>query len=70
MRMIDSKRELSMSEIKVYAKSIISLAEEYESVFGSESMQPQKKMDKLDAIWRIITNYQTRLTEVLRENGL
>jgi hypothetical protein len=69
MRMIDKNRLVAMNEIKVRGKSVALLGEEYERVYKDNSYSNQDKMDILDDLWKLITEHNIRLTEILRENG-
>lgn len=70
MRMIDEKRRIAMVEIKSCAESIVTLSNVYARAYKDEIYSPKERMDFLDEVWRLITDNQIRLTEVLRENGL
>jgi hypothetical protein len=69
MRMLDRNRKLAMNDIKVRARAILIMVDEYEDVYKSKTYSAQEAMDNLDEIWRIITQNQIALTEILRENG-
>ena len=70
MRAIDSKRKIAMNDIKVRARAILIMVDEFEIIYKSNSYSNDEKMNNLDEIWRIITVNQIALTEILRENGL
>jgi hypothetical protein len=70
MRAIDSKRKIAMNDIKVRARAILIMVDEFESTYKANSYSNEEKMNNLDEIWRIITQNQIALTEILRENGL
>lgn len=70
MRAIDSKRKIAMNDIKVRARAILIMVDEFESTYKTNSYSNEEKMNNLDEIWRIITQNQIALTEILRENGL
>lgn len=70
MRAIDEKRLLAMKEIRMRGDSLGLLAKQYEQEYRDEYYQNRQKMAILDDLWRLITEHQIRLTEILRENGL
>ncbi len=70
MRAIDEKRLIAMNEIEMRGDSISLLARQYGMVYRDEFYQNRQKMDILDDIWKLITEHQVRLTEILRENGI
>jgi len=70
MRAIDSKRKIAMNDIKVRARAILIMVDEFETIYKTNSYSNEEKMNNLDEIWRIITQNQIALTEILRENGL
>jgi hypothetical protein len=70
MRAIDSKRKIAMNDIKVRARAILIMVDEFEIIYKTNSYSNEEKMNNLDEIWRIITVNQIALTEILRENGL
>lgn len=70
MRAIDSKRKIAMNDIKVRARAILIMVDEFEITYKTNSYSNEEKMNNLDEIWRIITQNQIALTEILRENGL
>lgn len=70
MRVKDKNRLVAMNEIEMRGSSIELLSKEYTRAYNDESYSAQDKMDILDDLWRLITEHQIRLTEVLRENGL
>jgi hypothetical protein len=70
MRVKDDKRLIAMTEIEVRAKSILFMVEQYRFFYKDETIGGQQKLDVLDDVWRLITENQIRLTEILRENGI
>lgn len=69
MRAIDGARLIAMNEIKLRGDAISTLAKEYARVYKDQNHTVRDQMDILDDIWRLITENQIRLTEVLRQNG-
>jgi hypothetical protein len=70
MRAIDVDRKRAMNEIKVRARSILSMADEYERMYKDNSYPWEEQRANLEDIWRIITENNVVLTNTLRENGL
>ena len=70
MRAIDVDRKRAMNEIKLRARSILSMADEYERMYKDNSYAWEEQKANLDDIWRIITENNVVLTNTLRENGL
>jgi hypothetical protein len=70
MRAIDAERKLAMNEIKVRARTIVVMAEEYEKAYKDNSSSWEEQKNNLEDIWRIITENNVVLTNTLRENGL
>lgn len=70
MRVIDKNRLIAMNEIEMRSDSIHILARQFERTYNDETYSSNIKMEVLDDLWRLITEHQIRLTEILRENGL
>jgi hypothetical protein len=70
MRGIDSNRFIAMNEIKMRSNEIEWLSDVYKNTYKDEASTGQEKINVLDDLWRLITENQIRLTEILRENGL
>jgi hypothetical protein len=70
MRMIDKNRLIAMNEIEMRSNSILLLSKEFVRTYKDAFYTNQDKQDIMDDIWRIITEHQIRLTEILRENSL
>ena len=69
MRMIDKNRLVAMNEIKTRGEAVALLSREYERTYKDEFYTAQDKMDIMDDLWRLITEHNIHLTEILRENG-
>ncbi len=70
MRAKDEKRLIAMIEIEAKTEAVLSLVKRYRFFYKDEIIVGQQKLDALDDVWRLITENQIRLTEILRENGL
>jgi len=70
MRIIDKNRLVTMNEIEMRSSSILTLSKEFERTYKDGFYSNQERQDIMDDIWRLITEHQIRLTEILRENGL
>jgi hypothetical protein len=71
MRGIDRDRFIAMNEIKMRSNEIVWLSDIYKTNYCSETLSSaQIQKDVLDDLWRLITENQIRITEILRENGI
>lgn len=70
MRYIDRTRKKALFDIKVRARAILIMADEYERVYKDPNISGNEAMENLDEIWRIMTANGVTLGEIIRENSL
>jgi len=61
--MKDKTRKFALNEIKVHARAILIMVEEYGKEYKNTKNTPTEVMENLDEIWRVITFNTNKLVE-------